>query len=61
MMLFIGTLLIILACCAVMAFAVSLSGKPLPGGCGKQAPEAARCDNCPNRGHRRCPGKGETP
>ena len=58
--LFLGTLFIVLACCAVMTLAVGVSGKPLPGGCGKDVPGTARCESCPNRARGKCVGKGET-
>jgi hypothetical protein len=61
LILFMGSLLVILACCGAMLFAVNASGKPLPGGCGKDVPESANCENCPNRDRAResCPVKGE--
>lgn len=46
MELFLGTIIIVIVCCAVMALGTLLSGKPLPGGCGKQLPGSDACAGC---------------
>ena len=44
--LFLGTLIIVIVCCAAMALGPLLSGKPLPGGCGKKLPGSEGCAGC---------------
>jgi hypothetical protein len=43
------TMLFFVAFCTLMAFAVKLSGKILPGGCGNKVPGTQSCDNCPRK------------
>ena len=49
MITFIGTLIIVLACCLAMGLGLLFTGKPLSGGCGKKAPGTPRCQACPKR------------
>jgi hypothetical protein len=49
MITFIGTLIIVLACCLAMGLGLLFTGKPLSGGCGKTVPGKPRCKTCPNR------------
>jgi hypothetical protein len=46
MELFFGTLIIVMICCGAMALGPLLSGKPLPGGCGKKLPGSDGCAGC---------------
>jgi hypothetical protein len=46
MELFFGTLIIVVICCGAMALGPLLSGKPLPGGCGKKQPGSEDCTGC---------------
>ena len=50
MTLFLGTLLITIACCLAMGIGVLLRGRPLTPGCGNATPETGRCEDCPHRG-----------
>ncbi len=49
---FIGTLIIVILCCLLMGLGLVFTGKPLPGGCGKNVPGKPRCKTCPNRNKR---------
>ena len=61
MEIFLGTLLIVIACCIAMGLGLILSGKPLPGGCGTQMPADTGCAACPKRGTKKvCHRAAET-
>ncbi len=49
MITFIGTLIIVLACCLAMGLGLLFTGKPFSGGCGKSVPGSPRCKACPKR------------
>jgi hypothetical protein len=53
MEIFLGTLIIIIACCIAMGLGLILSGKPLKGGCGSQLSKSTGCVACPNRGKKK--------
>ena len=57
MMLFLGTLFIVLACCLAMGLGILIDGKSLAGGCGAKPPGVPDCDDCPRR--RAAPGSGQ--
>ena len=58
---FLGTLIIVIACCIAMSLGLVLSGKPLRGGCGSHLSESTGCATCPNRGKKKpCKGSSET-
>ena len=50
MVLFVGTLIIVMFCCLMMGLGLVFTGKPLSGGCGKGVPGRPHCKTCPNRG-----------
>jgi len=50
---FLGTLIIVIACCIAMGLGLMLSGKPLKGGCGSYLSESTACVACPNRGKKK--------
>ena len=49
MTLFLGTLLITVACCLAMGVGLWLRGSPLQGGCGHGDPSREQCIDCPRR------------
>lgn len=58
---FLGTLIIVIACCIAMSLGLILSGKPLRAGCGSKLSEARGCVACPNRGKKTsCKRSSET-
>ena len=58
---FLGTLIIVIACCIAMSLGLILSGKPLRGGCGSPLSESTGCEACPNRGKKKtCKRNSET-
>ena len=58
MELFFGTLVIVLVCCCALAFGVVITGKPVPGSCGKRAPRVDDCAGCPGREHTKACKRG---
>ena len=53
--LFAVTLVMTLACCALLLWVVQARGEPLPDGCANALPDDARCASCPRR--RTCPNQ----
>jgi hypothetical protein len=49
MTLFLGTLLIVILCCLIMAIGLLLDGRSLAGGCGSKPRGGPRCADCPHR------------
>ena len=60
MTIFIGTLIVVVACCAAMSLGLILSGRPLTGGCGKRIPGTAGCNGCPNKAENGTCRRGRT-
>jgi hypothetical protein len=57
----IGTLLVFGVCILLLAIGPLMTGKPLPGGCGKKGPAAPRCAECPKRKLKHSHAGGESP
>ena len=49
MLMFLGTVLIVVLCCLGLGLGQLLGGRPLRGSCGSRMPGAARCAGCPLR------------
>ena len=55
---FLGTLIIVIACCIAMGIGLILSGKPLAAGCGTKKSEATGCGACSNHGKKKACNQG---
>jgi len=54
MQVFLGTLIIMILCCLLMALGLIVTGRAMSPGCGMRTFGKAGCDSCPARAGKRC-------